>query len=686
MTVSDLLKNLHVANGVLDINEINRENSGQYVLNYAGGKSAIEPNTGKLFETKKPGLFLTFFQILHRSFYLGDTGRIFAGIISAVMVAICLSGTILLLRRAGGSRNIFKPISGPWHSKWHAYFGRLAILPLLILAITGTYISLTIFSIIPDGSGVRKKLPESLQVESIPPAQSLAIFNDVPLADVRALTFPIPGDWFDVFILRTSTEKIYIDQGNGVILRRDPVPTSSRIAHWVYILHTGEGLVIWAIILGLASLCVPFFAYSGGSMSLKRIRAWRLKSGLALQSKAKLEKVEILILVGSESGSTWGFAKALKAALSNAGKSVLVMDIGKVEAKSLKVKVLLILTATYGDGAPPSNATQSLGILPFIDGDWCYAVLGFGDQEFPKFCAFAHEIDTTLHQNGRNKLLPIFCINQQSSDMFEQWGEQLSSAMGTVVSLQHKTDRQKTQQLSVSGIQRFNNGTFETIILSLKSAKRVRRRYQVPNHIPGDLVSIGNEDKSEFRYYSVASSAAERKLELCVKRVIDGSCSPYICDLKLGDSVELTHKSNPIFRMPNNVPVIMIGAGTGIAPFVGMIRNNKEKSAIDLFWGTRHERSDYPYKSEINIWIKDGRLQSFNPAFSQEHPKTYVQDLLLAQKESIKLRLTQGAVIMVCGGLDMAAAIRIEIGILANDLGLSLEELKQTKRYREDAY
>jgi cytochrome P450 / NADPH-cytochrome P450 reductase len=112
------------------------------------------------------------------------------------------------------------------------------------------------------------------------------------------------------------------------------------------------------------------------------------------------------------------------------------------------------------------------------------------------------------------------------------------------------------------------------------------------------------------------------------------------------------------FRLPNDpsVPIIMIGPGTGLAPFRGFLQ---ERAALQakgatlgpamLFFGCRHPEQDYLYADELKAFAADG-ITELHTAFSRgDGPKTYVQHLIVAEKDRVCSLIEQGAIIYVCG-------------------------------------
>jgi len=147
------------------------------------------------------------------------------------------------------------------------------------------------------------------------------------------------------------------------------------------------------------------------------------------------------------------------------------------------------------------------------------------------------------------------------------------------------------------------------------------------------------------------------------------------------------------FRLPDvDVPIIMVGPGTGVAPMRGFIQDRVAdgRNANLLFFGCRDE-SDYIYREELEAWEQSGALQLF-VAFSrkQGHPKTYVQDLILQQADLLVEHVRNGAFFYVCGDASkMAPDVKATVGRVLAAAGLGndrVEELVAEGRYCEDVW
>jgi cytochrome P450/NADPH-cytochrome P450 reductase len=173
------------------------------------------------------------------------------------------------------------------------------------------------------------------------------------------------------------------------------------------------------------------------------------------------------------------------------------------------------------------------------------------------------------------------------------------------------------------------------------------------------------------RYYSISSSPSGDATRCSVtvgvvegaassgRGVYKGVCSNYLGNRRAGDTVHATVRETKAgFRLPDDpkVPIIMIGPGTGLAPFRGFLQERgalKAKGAslgpAMLFFGCRHPEQDFLYADELKAFAADG-VTELHTAFSRgDGPKAYVQHLVAAQKDRIWSLIEQGAIIYVCG-------------------------------------
>jgi len=173
------------------------------------------------------------------------------------------------------------------------------------------------------------------------------------------------------------------------------------------------------------------------------------------------------------------------------------------------------------------------------------------------------------------------------------------------------------------------------------------------------------------RYYSISSAPAGDASRCSVtvgvvegpaasgRGLYRGVCSTYLASRREGESVFATVRETKAgFRLPEDPrkPIIMIGPGTGLAPFrgflqarAGLMKRGEALGPAMLFFGCRHPEQDYLYADELAASETEGIVELFVAFSRADGPKTYVQHLLAAQKPRVWELIEQGAVIFVCG-------------------------------------
>ncbi|HXD79682.1 MAG TPA: flavodoxin domain-containing protein [Puia sp.] len=224
------------------------------------------------------------------------------------------------------------------------------------------------------------------------------------------------------------------------------------------------------------------------------------------------------------------------------------------------------------------------------------------------------------------------------------------------------------------------------------------------------LEAVGALESIAPRLYSISSSpeAHPGEIHLTVARdrftvngeLKNGLCSDGLSHLRVGDTVEFYLHRNDQFRLPaEDVDLIMIGPGTGVAPFRSFLAERDSRGAAGrnwLFFGDQHFTTDFLYQTEIQDWVRTGVLTHIHTAFSRDQPKkVYVQHKM--QKEAARLWswLESGAHVYICGArepmsVDVESALLSIIGQEGKKTPAQaesfLEELKTNGRYVKDVY
>lgn len=228
---------------------------------------------------------------------------------------------------------------------------------------------------------------------------------------------------------------------------------------------------------------------------------------------------------------------------------------------------------------------------------------------------------------------------------------------------------------------------------------------------PDGATLVGLLGGLQPRLYSIASSplAHPKRIHLTVSTVRDphhngvrqGVCSTWLADRALNQTAEVFIQSSGHFHLPEDptVPIIMVGPGTGIAPFRGFLQHRQHSGATGpnwLFFGEQHQHCDFYYREELEGWLASGLLHRLDTAFSRDQPeKIYIQQRMAQQGEALWQWLQRGAWLNICGdATHMAKDVeKTLLAIIATHGAMTpraaqeyLATLKQEKRYRRDVY
>jgi sulfite reductase (NADPH) flavoprotein alpha-component len=552
-------------------------------------------------------------------------------------------------------------------------------------------------------------------------------------------------------------------------------------------------------------------------------------SGTALTQVAPQKNIpkEVTILYGSQTGNAQGLAKRAGKKLEENGFQVTVSAMCDFKTTLLKkVKNLLVVVSTHGEGAPPDNALSFHEFLhskraPKLE-QLHYSVLSLGDSSYDFFCQTGKDFDSKLEELGGTRLYPRFDCDLDYDEPAADWlngvlgslgeaeGESLpASAERTLqvtesvysrtnpfhaevlsnINLNGRNSNKETHHLELSlegsgikfepgdslGIYPTNDpelvnlviaelkwdaeesvtvkqgdvrplkeallSCYEITVLTKQLLEKVGQLTQseglrellsydtkVKAYIDGrDLLDLVRDFGSwgqtaqEFvsilrkmpaRLYSISSSLAANPDEVHLTigavryeangRERKGVCSILAAErLEAGDTIPVYVQHNDNFKLPKNpeTPIIMVGPGTGVAPFRSFMQEREEQGASGkswMFFGDQHFVTDFLYQTEWQKWLKDGVLTKMNVAFSRDKKeKVYVQHRMLENSKELFEWLEEGAVVYICGDeKHMAHDVhKTMIEIISKEGGMSLEEagayladMQQQKRYQRDVY
>lgn len=278
-----------------------------------------------------------------------------------------------------------------------------------------------------------------------------------------------------------------------------------------------------------------------------------------------------------------------------------------------------------------------------------------------------------------------------------------------------------TEQLLQSLVSFSRHPDFHVLLSSEQEVKR--KEYMKGRDVLDVLRDFGPWDMSpdqfvsslrklQPRFYSIASSLLAYPEEVHITvgavryeahgRLRKGVCSTFCAErLQIGDKLPVFVHHNPNFKLPKdaNTPIIMIGPGTGVAPFRSFLQEREAigaKGKSWLFFGDQHFVTDFLYQTEWQAWLKNGVLTKMDVAFSRDtKEKVYVQHRMLEQRKELFRWLEEGAAVYVCGDKQRMARdvhqtlihiIEKEGQISSEQAEAYIAEMQKQKRYQRDVY
>ncbi len=300
--------------------------------------------------------------------------------------------------------------------------------------------------------------------------------------------------------------------------------------------------------------------------------------------------------------------------------------------------------------------------------------------------------------------------------------EEITIKEGTFLLREALTERLELTILTREVIQNYQNKTGNKELLKVITEDQLLDKY-LYGHDVLDLLeefpaTLSAQDLADVlrsfppRLYSISSSqdAVGDEVHITVATVRysnkgrrrGGACSTYLADrIEVDSNVSVFIEKNPAFKLPekDETPIILIGAGTGVAPFRSFLQHreaNNQKGKTWLFFGERRFHSDFLYQIEWQKLLKDGFLEKFDVAFSRDQEKKiYVQHRLFEKQKELYEWLNKGAHIYLCGDMkQMARDVQQTLLQIFETQGGMTEEkaiefmkaLKKEKRFQLDVY
>ncbi len=426
--------------------------------------------------------------------------------------------------------------------------------------------------------------------------------------------------------------------------------------------------------------------------------------------ESKVKKVSILFI--TETGNAKQIAgdllSFLRVKLGN-GVNIKTADARTFKANQLeKEECILLITSTHGDGEVPESGKKLFEYLEKDDAslkNLSFAVLALGDSSYPLYCKSGIDFSSMLEKSGAKKLIEPFLVDVDLAGV-ENWFESVANSLHGV-SVANVANGNSPQARVNSN---FDAELIENNCLSdIGSNKEVRHlafvskegvAYECGDALSIVVPSVGSVGNSP-RLYSIASSPLYHgnEIHLLVSVVKDGLCSNYLRNLEIGSTIDCKIAKNNMFRLPSvDSDIIMIGAGTGLAPFRGFLNERLASNASGknwLFFGEQKSTTDFYYQLEMQELLASKTLTKLDLAFSRDtQNKVYVQDRILENATEFYAWLQRGAVVYVCGGKAMFSDVETALlKVIESGAGETqefareyLKEMIESERFKKDVY
>lgn len=460
-------------------------------------------------------------------------------------------------------------------------------------------------------------------------------------------------------------------------------------------------------------------------------RAAPLGTSQAPSVTAAAASATLHIFYGTETGNTKVVAQQLEKKARMRGLKTKLVPLGKLKPADLTAlkDPAVFLSSTHGEGDPPEMARSFFAALPAAKdlrlSGLRYAVLGLGDRSYKQFCGCAETIESFLAKSHAKEFHAKTMLDVDYASHIPGWIDGVLAKLEPASAAIPASARTQEEVEATLGFSRLEPlmGTINDILVlndtgSEKETFHIEISFDSPlAYAPGDSAGIILPPQADGqvpapRLYSIASSplrnAQELHLTVALSRYKrpDGStgyglCSHYLAQKKPGDELPFYIQRNRRFRLPENdaSDIIMIGPGTGIAPFRAFMQERFERGSSGRNWlvfGDQRAHCDFLYQAEWQEMLENGSLIRCDVAFSRDQKhKVYVQHKLQENAREVFEWLDRGARVYVCGAKSpMSEDVEATLLSIIEEQGGKdreaarawLDQLAEDDRYVKDVY
>lgn len=427
---------------------------------------------------------------------------------------------------------------------------------------------------------------------------------------------------------------------------------------------------------------------------------------------------KITIVYGTESGNSKRLATAFAARAKERGVAAKLASLDQYRITDLtREEYFFAIISTQGDGEPPAAAKKFYDHIHqngFALNKLKYGVLALGDTSYPQFCKAGEDVDAQLNKLGGSRIISLQKCDTDFDEEANDWFVNVLGVLSTKGTNPVLSTGPAATVKKSSGKKIYKGTVLTNICLNDQDSAKETHHIEIAAedlvYEPGDAIGIVPADPSGKRVlprlYSVSSSLQlhEGEVHITVARnkfYVDrelkyGLCSNFLSQLKEGDELEFYIHKNSLFKLPApDKDIIMIGPGTGIAPFRAFLEERDIIGATGknwLFFGDQHFETDFLYQTEIQNWIDTNLLTRVNVAFSRDQEeKVYVQQKMIKHSTELFEWLENGAYLYICGAKE-PMSVDVENTLIKildkqeRDGVAYLNLLKEEGRYLKDVY
>ncbi len=397
------------------------------------------------------------------------------------------------------------------------------------------------------------------------------------------------------------------------------------------------------------------------------------------------------VVYASQTGTAIELAQRTVQAL---GDKAVLLPIDRVTPEQLLAyEQVLFIASTYGEGDAPDMAHafhERMLAAEAAEASFVglrAGILALGDSSYSQFCGFGMTLESWLKRGGATLLFDTIRVDRADPRALEAWSEQLALLFQARLDTGMRFDSWTLIDRSTSNPSGAGRPCHE---LRWRPTGDARLEWKA-----GDIAHIEIGESGERREYSIASTPTEGMLRLLVREHQRPDGTPGLgshwlgSELAPGAAARLHIRANPLFRAPDDDrPAIFVGNGTGIAGLRALLQERVERGHHDnwLVFGERTRTGDFHWGDTFEAWLRQGRLQRMDLAFSRDQAeKRYVHHLLRESAAALREWAGRGALLYVCGSKDgMAQDVDQALRDILGPHGY--EALLQRQGYRRDVY